>query len=119
MAQGPCYDFVQQTYLDMVGNTTLFECMKTKMAAGTLPECMSMTMAMGECADLGAMMGGGGGGGSWGRRGAHNVQCTPMAPAAVTLTKSDYDNMFKGMIKGMMEPRCDPDGEVKAEDKEK
>ena len=115
LAQGPCYDFTQQLYLDMRGNTTLFNCMKDKMAT-PLPQCQSMMIAFGMCAPP---MGTGGGGGGWMRRGAHNVPCTPMTPAAVPLTKEMYDTMMKNTFKGMTEYRCDPDGEIKDEDKEK
>ena len=78
------------------------------------------------------MGGGGGGGGGWGpldTRLGHMLaaslgrppvlpSCTPTV-ASIDFTTEKFNDMFKGMIKGMMEPRCDPDGEVKAEDKEK
>lgn len=117
LAQGPCYDFTQQLYLDMRGNTTLFNCMKDKMATPPgLPQCQSMMLAFRMCAPP---MGTGGGGGGWMRRDAHNVACEPMTRAAVPLTREMYDTMMKNMFKGMTESRCDPDGEIKDEDKEK
>lgn len=115
--QGPCYDFVQSSFNDMTGNTTLFNCMKDKMSAGNLPACAAMDMALAMCGGTGAMRGGGGG-----RRQA-SASCEPgqpaYMPAPVTLTKEMYDDMVKGIYKNGNELRCDPDGEVTDEDKDK
>ena len=126
MAQGPCYDFVQQMYLDAIGNTTLHNCMKEKLlpvgpSCITIPNVGHMSRETVTLTQCGYGMGGGGGGGSgWGgRRGGHVLpSCTPTM-ASIDFTTEKFNDMFKSMIKGMGEPRCDPDGEVKAEDKEK
>ena len=126
MAQGPCYDFVQQTYLDTIGNTTLHNCMKEKLlpvgpSCMTIPNVGPMSREMLTLTRIcGYAMGGGGGGGGWGgRRGGHVLpSCTP-AMVSIDFTTEKFNDMSKGMFKGMTEPRCDPDGEVKAEDKEK
>ena len=121
--QGPCYDFMQQPYKDMVGNTTLHNCMKDKLAA-VGPSCMNIpdvgamsreTLTMGQC--------GGGMGGTGGmRRGGHvmTTPCpTPPEMSAIDFTKEKFDTMVKGIFKGMVEGRCDPDKEIKDEDKDK
>ena len=120
--QGPCYDFMQQPYRDMVGNTTLYNCMKNKLEGGTLPACAAMGMATMQCMPSS----GGGGGGMWGgRRGGHvaDPNCSPGQPGfnstSIPFPKETYDTMILNIFKGGQESRCDPDNEIKAEDRDK
>lgn len=115
--QGPCYDFVQSRFSDMTGNTTLFNCMKDKMSAGSLPACAAMDMAFAMCVGTDTMSSGGGG------RRQVSASCEPgqpaYMPAPVTLTEEMYNNKVKGIYKNGNELRCDPNGEVTDEDKDK
>jgi len=113
MVQGPCFDFVQSPYRDLVKNNTLFNCMKDKMAAG-LPACDAtgaMVMAMGVC----------GGGGQMRRGGNVSVSCSPGPPpwASISLSKDMYESILKGIFKGMAESRCDADSKIDFDDKER
>jgi hypothetical protein len=123
LVQGTCYDFMQPTYKEWLGNNTMYTCMKDKMESG-LPVCDAISairIAMATCAPP---VGGGGGGWDGMRRSAHNTStdnsCNPgPPPSSIPLTKETYDSVMKGLFKGMTEATCDPDSEVKDEDRDK